>query len=142
MLERLYNLRRQATKLRLTLSPPRDVFGPLSNPHAQGLFDASDFQRLSKRLESALDEVSTAREMISVSFDIYMAQVSKDTNDIMKRLTLVSVLLLPAAVLAGIMGMNFKVGLFDVPWLFWIAVATMVLMAGLTLFVARRRKWL
>ena len=142
LITRLYELRRLVTRLRLTLSPHRSVFGPLSHPHAEGLADSSDFERLLERLESALVEVNTAREMIAVSFDIYMAQVSKDTNDIMKRLTLLSVLLLPAVVLAGIMGMNFRVGLFDVPWLFWVTIGTMGLMAGFTLYFARRRKWL
>jgi hypothetical protein len=33
----------------------------------------------------------------------------------MKVLTLTSVILLPGALIAGVMGMNFKVGLFDNP---------------------------
>jgi magnesium transporter len=142
LLKRLYELRRQATDLRLTLSPHRDVLVPLSNPYAEGLSDASDFQRLLERLESALAEVNTAREMVAVSFDIYMAQTAQETNEIMKRLTLASVLLLPAAVIAGIMGMNFEVGLFELPWMFWITLLFMAVLAGGVLLVARRRNWL
>lgn len=144
LLERLFQLRRRITKLRRALSPHRDVFGPLSNPHSAliaSLMETADFSRLSKRLENALQEVTTAREMVAVSFDIYMTQVSQNTNDIMKRLTLVSVLLLPAVLLAGIMGMNFKVGLFDVPFMFWVTIATMGILAIATLVFARRRKW-
>jgi LPXTG-motif cell wall-anchored protein len=40
------------------------------------------------------------------------------------------------------MGMNFKVGLFDRPWLFWVVLAGMACLAGGTLLVAKRRKWL
>lgn len=145
LLERLYLMRRRVTKLRTTLSPHRDVFGLLSNPNSEVLSGSRatpDYRRLLERLESALDEVDTAREMIVGSFDIFMTQSSQATNDIMKRLTLVSVLLLPSVVIAGIMGMNFKVGLFEMPWLFWVTILTMLLLAGFTLVLARLRKWI
>ena len=48
----------------------------------------------------------------------------------MRVLTLASVILLPSVVLAGIMGMNFKVGLFDNPNLFWVVIGLMVVMAA------------
>ena len=51
----------------------------------------------------------------------------------MKLLTLVTVILLPASVLAGVMGMNFKVGLFDLVWMFWAVIAAMLGIAVLVL---------
>ena len=145
VLDRLFHLRRRVTKLRSALSPHRDVFGPLSNPHSERLSStiaAPDFVRLLKRLENALEEVSTTREMIAVSFDIYMTEISQNTNEIMKRLTLASVLLLPAVLLAGIMGMNFKVGFFEEPEMFWVTIFAMGFLAICTLAFARLRKWL
>ena len=41
----------------------------------------------------------------------------------MKVLTLVTVILLPATVLAGVMGMNFQLHLFDLAWMFWVVIA-------------------
>ncbi|MGZ8475365.1 MAG: pyruvate, phosphate dikinase, partial [Candidatus Limnocylindria bacterium] len=41
-------------------------------------------------------------------------------------LTLASIVLLPSVVVAGVMGMNFKVGLFDEPNLFWVMVGVTV----------------
>jgi Mg2+ and Co2+ transporter CorA len=145
LLDRLFQLRRRVTRLRRALSPHRDVFTPLSNPKAELLPSpeaAPDFLRLLQRLEHALEEVSTTREMIAVSFDIHMTEIAQDTNDIMKRLTLASVLLLPAVLLAGIMGMNFKVGLFEDPSMFWVTVFLMGFLAVCTLIYARFRKWL
>jgi uncharacterized membrane protein YfcA len=52
----------------------------------------------------------------------------------MKVLTLVSVILLPATVLGGIMGMNFQVGLFDQAWVFWVVIAAMLGIAVVVLF--------
>jgi magnesium transporter len=60
----------------------------------------------------------------------------------MKVLTLVTVVLLPSTVLAGIMGMNFQVGLFDAVWVFWLVVAAMLTIAMLVLSVARSRRWI
>ena len=59
----------------------------------------------------------------------------------MKVLTLTSVILLPGALLAGVMGMNFKVGLFDEPMLFWVVVAVIVAIA-VTFGLAKQRNWI
>jgi Mg2+ and Co2+ transporter CorA len=60
----------------------------------------------------------------------------------MKVLTLASVILLPGALLAGVMGMNFKVGLFEETWIFWIVVAFIIAIAPLTFAVAKLRDWI
>ena len=57
-------------------------------------------------------------------------------------LTLGTVILLPATVLGGIMGMNFKVGLFDYSWLYWVVIAVMLLIAAVVLAAARVRDWI
>ena len=44
--------------------------------------------------------------------------------------------------LAGVMGMNFQVGLFENAGLFWVVVASMIVFALTTLVIARRRGWL
>ena len=144
-LERLQEFRRRVRMLRNTLSAHREVLGLLSHPRSDavvGADAAGDYQRLEGRLQQAIDAVDTAREMIVGSFDIFMSRTSQATNDIMKRLTIVSVLLLPAAALAGIMGMNFKVAIFEWSWMFWVTIGLMLGIAGVTLVVAKRRNWL
>jgi Mg2+ and Co2+ transporter CorA len=54
----------------------------------------------------------------------------------------VTVVLLPSTVLAGIMGMNFQVGLFNAVWVFWVVLAAMLSIALLVLSVARSRRWI
>ena len=104
--------------------------------------EAEALAALTHRLERATEAVANAREMLIGTFDVHMTRTAQRTNDTMRLLTWVSVTLLPAAVLAGIMGMNFQVGLFENPNVFWIVVASMVLLALSTLTVARRRNWL
>jgi magnesium/cobalt transport protein CorA len=145
LLARLLGLRKSVRRLRQTLAPHRDVLGLLSHPESDavvGSTAAHDYQRLAERLERALDAVDTTREMIVGSFDIFMTRTAQTTNDIMKRLTIVSVLLLPAVVIAGIMGMNFKVAFFDTAWMFWVTLGLMATLAATTLIIARRRDWI
>jgi Mg2+ and Co2+ transporter CorA len=60
----------------------------------------------------------------------------------MKVLTLTSVILLPGALIAGVMGMNFKVGLFDDSSLFWVVLAVIVLIAPITIGLAKLWRWI
>jgi magnesium transporter len=144
-LDRLVTMRRTVRRLRMALSQHRELLALLSQPHSDLVFESdssSDFEHLSRRFERAIDSVDNVREMIVGSFDIFMTQTASATNEIMKRLTLVSVLLLPAAALAGIMGMNFKVAIFEIPWMFGVTLAAMAVLAGITILVAKLRRWI
>ena len=144
-LQKLQALRRRVRDLRQTLSLHRDVFALLSHPESHtvvGSDAVSDYERLTERLQLALGDVDTTREMIVGSFDIFMTRTAQATNNIMKRLTIVSVLLLPAGVIAGIMGMNFDLAIFDWPWMFWVTLGAIATMASITLAVAKRQKWI
>jgi Mg2+ and Co2+ transporter CorA len=57
-------------------------------------------------------------------------------------LTLTSVILLPGALLAAVMGMNFKVGLFREAALFWVTVGVIVAIAPIAVGIAKLRDWI
>ena len=95
-----------------------------------------------RRYEATVQEARDAREVIVGSFDVLIARGGHRTNQIMKVLTLTSVILLPGALLAGIMGMNFKVGIFDHAALFWVVLALIVGVAPLAIGIAKRRAWI
>ena len=99
-------------------------------------------QSLLRRFESTVQEARDAREAIVGSFDVLIARDGHRTNDIMKVLTLTSVILLPGALIAGVMGMNFKVGLFDEPVLFWVVIALIAAIAPITIVLAKQREWI
>ena len=89
-------------------------------------------------MQSARD----TRDSVVGSFDVLVARSGHRTNEIMKILTLGSMLLLPGAVIAGVMGMNFKVGLFDTGAYFWVVCGTIVALAMATITAARMRGWI
>jgi magnesium transporter len=144
-IETLVAMRRQVGHLRRALAAHRTALVALTHPELEALGNNDSGERfisLFARFESTLQEARDAREAIVGSFDVLIARSGHETNNIMKLLTLVSVILLPGALVAGVMGMNFKVGLFDHPNLFWAVVCAIVAVGPVALLVARRRGWI
>ena len=136
-------LRRRISLMRRTLAPHRDALSTVGLPE-MGTEKAlgRPYPGLIDRLEGAMSAIEGLRDGLLGTFDIHMGRVSQRANDVMRTLTLLSAILLPAVVLAGIMGMNFKLAFFDDPRYFWYVLAGMLVMAGAILLVARWRNWL
>ncbi|HEX5012789.1 MAG TPA: CorA family divalent cation transporter [Candidatus Limnocylindrales bacterium] len=136
-------IRRRIALLRRSLTPNRNALGPLVRPDFQVHGDIVEpWPGIVERLERAIDAVENVRESLVGSFDLYLGRSAQRTNDVMKVLTLVSAILLPAAVLAGIMGMNFQLAFFDNSANFLLVLAAMVVLAVAILVIARWRRWI
>jgi magnesium transporter len=135
--------RRRISLVRRTLAPHRDAFSTLGLPRL-GIEDTigKPWPGLVDRLEAAMSAVEGLREGLIGTFDIHMGRVSQRANDVMRTLTLLSAVLLPAVVLAGIMGMNFKLDFFDETSNFWLVLGGMAVLAVSILAIARWRRWL
>jgi magnesium transporter len=93
-------------------------------------------------LERTIDAVENTRDLLVGSLEIYLGRVGQRTNEVMKSLTLLSAVLLPAVVVAGVMGMNFRMGFFDTTENFWIVIGVMLALGAIALVVAKLRKWI
>jgi magnesium transporter len=145
LLDRLVAMRRRIARLRRVIVAHRSIAAELSRPDfmpERARHGAEALVAVANRLERAGEAVANAREMLIGTFDLHMTRTAQRTNDTMRILTLASVILLPSVVLAGVMGMNFKVGLFEEPNLFWVVIGVMLAMAAATLGIARWRGWL
>jgi magnesium transporter len=143
ILSRIVALRRRIGLIRRTLAPHRIAFAALARPEME-LHDelGRPWPGLTDRVESALEAVENLRDLLLGTFDIHMGRAAQDANEVMKVLTLLSAILLPAIVLAGVMGMNFKLPFFDDQNNFWIVVAAMVVLAIGIVLAARWRRWI
>jgi magnesium/cobalt transport protein CorA len=146
LLPELVRLRQRVASIRRALTPHREVYSALVRPDLTPVAEsnsAAHFGILHDRLERAIEAAENARELLVGSFAIHTTQVAQRTNDIVKALTLISLVLLPMSTLAGIMGMNMKARIFESgdPG-FWGVVALMALGALGTLLFARRRRWI
>ena len=147
LLRELVRLRRRIAHLRRVLADHRSIFTGLASPEVGGVLEDADaaamLQGLGSRFDGAMGAVDDCRDALLGSFDIYMSRTAQRTNEIMKVLTIVTVLLLPGSVIAGLMGMNVEVPLVkDDPMSFWLVVAALAGLAGLVLVLARIRRWI
>jgi magnesium transporter len=144
-IERLIQMRREVGNLRRALAAHRSALVSLTHPELEALGDhdsGEQFASLLQRFESTVQEARDAREVIVGSFDVLIARGAHRTNEIMKVLTLTSVILLPGAVIAGVMGMNFKLAIFEATWLFYVVLALILTIAVVTAGVAKLRGWI
>jgi magnesium transporter len=143
VLSRIVALRRRIGLVRRTLEPHRRALSTLALPEMKVAEAVGrPWPGLVDRLESAMEAIEGLRESLLGTFDIHMGRVSQRANDVMRTLTLLSAVLLPAVVLAGIMGMNFKLEFFDTSANFWLVLGGMAGLAAAILLVARWREWL
>ncbi len=136
-------LRHRIAIVRRALTPNRDALSPIVRPDFEVHEDlVRAWPGTIDRLERAIDGVDKTRDLLVGSFDIYLGRSAQRSNDVMKTLTLISAVALPAIVLAGVMGMNFKLPFFDQPTNFWVVIAVMVALAIAILRVSRWRGWI
>jgi magnesium transporter len=143
LIEDLVGLRRQTAVLRRTLNPQREVFYALERPGlVLGDSESATWPQIADRFRQAVEAVENVRELLVGTFDIVMSRSSERTNDVMRVLTVVSAVLLPAIVIAGVMGMNFKPSFFDNPADFYSVCAAMILLSISILILARVKHWI
>jgi magnesium transporter len=145
LLPQLVGLRRRIAQLRMQLAPHREVFARLASPeldHVSSAQSSEAFRALSRQVAEVIATIEDTREMLLGSFDILMSRTSQRTNDVMKVLTIASVVILPSTLIAGVLGMNFHPPFFDSPNLFWATLGLMALLICATLLAARRLRWI
>ena len=118
---------------RKILLPARAMLADLSTRRSLFLSEAT--QRFLGNMVSTIDhllqDMLVDRDILSESMNLHMSLVGHRTNQIMKRLTAVSVIFLPLTFLVGVYGMNFEI-LPELRWrfgyaYFWLLVAVIVL---------------
>jgi magnesium transporter len=113
-LQRIFDLKRGLVQLRRVLGNTRDVAGHLQRTESTLIArDMWPFLRdVYDHVARNLDLVETQRDVLNGSLDIYLSSVANRTNQVMKVLTVLGTIALPALVISGIYGMNIK----GLPW--------------------------
>lgn len=138
-------LKKRLLLLRQTVAPLRDVLNyilriddPALVPSELRVF----YQDVYDHTLRLTEQIDLHRDILGGVMDALMAQSSYRLNQVMKALTGVSTILMSAALIAGIYGMNFKV----MPELHWkygygMALTMMVIVAGSLVAYFKKIKW-
>lgn len=142
-LQKTHALKREISLLRRTIWPMRELIGSLQRNHASFF---SEETRLYLRdvydhTVHLLEQLEDLRELLTGLLDIYLSSVSNRVNLEVRTLTLLTTVFMPAALIAGIFGMNFRsMPLLDHPDGFWTALSIMGAVAVLLFAVFWSRK--
>ncbi len=91
----------------------------------------------------AWNALLTYKETILAMENTNQALLSSKINEIMKVLTIFSVIFLPLTLIASIWGMNFKfLPLSELPLGFWGIIAFMVILSALMFIYFRKKRWI
>jgi magnesium transporter len=143
-LQDIFDLKRSLVDLRRTLVNTRDVCiqvqreqGSLISPEL-GPF----FRDIYDHIARNLDSVETHRDLLTGALDVYLSSVANRTNEVMKVLTVMSTIALPAIVISGIYGMNIKnIPFVDSSYAVWIVLGSMALTTLGLLWLLKRFGW-
>lgn len=139
--KRLSELGADLLHFRKILLPARSVLMDLSTRRSLFISEATQsfLANMVGTLEHVLQDLLVDRDILSESLNLYMSMVSHRTNQVMKRLTVVSVVFLPLTFLCGVYGMNFEV-LPELQWRYGYAFFWAVAGAIVTLLLLLMRR--
>jgi magnesium transporter len=130
-------------RFRKVLLPARTVLSDLAARRSLVVSEVTQrhLGNLSGSIEHILGDVLVDAELLSESLNLYMSLVTHRSNQVMKRLTAVSVIFMPLTFIVGIYGMNFDV-FPELHWTygyayFWLLVVALV--AALLVMMRRAR---
>jgi len=144
-LARIFENKRGLIVLRRVLVNTRDVAGHLQRTESPLIArDLWPFLRdVYDHVARNLDTVEMQRDLLNGALDVYLSSVANRTNQVMKVLTVLGTIALPALVVSGIYGMNVK-GLpaAESPHGLLLIGAVMVGSTVALLYILKRFRWL
>ena len=144
-LQTLHKLRRATHNLRRAVWPLREALNTLIR-NENGFFQPGTGLYLRDVYDHTVhivESIEALRDLQAGMLDVYLSSLSNRFNLELRALTVITTLFMPAALVAGIFGMNFK----HMPWLnlphgFGLAMGLMGSIALVMVAIFWRRNWL
>lgn len=145
VLEKIMDLRRSVARLRRISARQLEVLYRISRGEFPQIPEhiLPFFRDVHDHLLRVSDVSEGYRDLVNGLFDIHFSVVANRTNDVMKTLAVLSAIILPLSLIAGIYGMNFE----HMPELktrngYFITLGIMIAVAVLLLVYFWRRGWI
>jgi magnesium transporter len=143
VLETIHQFRRCVSQLRRHLYPLRELLGSLHREHAR--FFAPDIQLYLRDVYDhtvhIIESLDDLRELATGLLDVHLTSSSHRVNLEVRMLTVVATIFMPATLIAGIFGMNFRtMPLLDLPTGFYYATGMMLAIAVTMVILFWRRR--
>jgi magnesium transporter len=146
LLERIFELKREAIQVRRVTSPEREMFNILSSREGTLISEPERlyFRDAYDHLIRLTDELDTYRELASATLETYLSTVNNNLSLIMKRLTGVTVVVAGIGAIGGLFGMSEAQFAFrgDEGPGFWIILFASLALSAIAVAILRRIDWI
>jgi magnesium transporter len=147
-LEKLFALKRVLLAMRRIVLPQREVMNKLARDDYQ-VIDRKDrifFRDIYDHLVRLHDINESLRDLVGGVLDTYLSVINNRMNEVMKTLTMITVLFMPLTFLTGYFGMNFFEPLGNLKtWtttpVFYLTLAVIITLPFIMYMWMRRRTW-
>lgn len=144
-IETMFRLKKDLLAMRRIVAPERDVLNVLLRRQLP-IFEPEDvayLQDVYDHIVRVTDNIDTYRDLLSTALDSYLSLQSNKLNQIMKTLTVASIILMTAALITGFYGQNFHFFPdLNIPLgSFWSLILMVLTTIALVIYF-RRKKWL
>ncbi|TGK29045.1 magnesium/cobalt transporter CorA [Leptospira gomenensis] len=136
-------LKRNLTRMRRTLSPQREIVNILIRRDGNYLSPKIQlyFRDVYDHLNRLYETIDMDRDLLGNTMDAYFSVISQRTNDVVKRLTLISLIFMPLTFLTGFFGMNFTAIPYDsLPFLLTTITIASLIPPGM-IYWFRKKHW-
>ena len=106
-----------------------------------GLLENDMVEDVHIELQQALNNVNIYSNILSGTMETFGSIISNNLNQIMKRMTSITIILQVPTLIASLYGMNVKLPHEDQPWAFVAIIATSILLSASAFFLFKKIKW-
>ncbi len=145
MVDQINNFKHELNFLRRTIKPAREMILALAKTDSDFIRDENriHYRELVDNINEASDLSDSYREIVYDQLNIYHTLISSRLNDIMRTLTIYSVIFIPLTFIVGVYGTNFEyIPELKWPFGYFAMWGFMLLLTLLMLWFFRRKKWL
>ena len=106
------------------------------------LYDVDLLEDVEVEIKQAANTVDVYTDILQGLMDSFASIISNNVNDIMRKMTGVSIVLMFPTLIASFYGMNVTLTYGQSPWAFWVIVVSSLLLAIILYFILKRFRWL
>jgi magnesium transporter len=143
--KKIFTLRRDIYDLKRVALPQKEIMSQISRRQFPQISDraALYFRDVLDHLTRVIELSESHRDTLISALEVYFSNVSTKTNEIIKVLTIFTVILMPPTFLVGMWGMNFRY-MPELHWkygyvIFWVII---VIIALIMIIFFKRKKWI
>ena len=142
---KIAEIRRAAIGMRRYLSPQRDVMERLHNEKVNWIseFERMQLREIADRTARIVEDLDAIRDRATVTQEELNNYLAEQMNKTMYVLSIVAGIFLPLGLLTGLLGINVGgIPGTENPWAFTVFCILLLIIAGLQIWLFKRKKWM